>query len=28
MEILQGIKKYLAQNKIKDIKNLIGRLKI
>jgi dihydroorotate dehydrogenase (NAD+) catalytic subunit len=28
MEILQGIKKYLAQNKIKDIKNLVGSLKI
>jgi dihydroorotate dehydrogenase (NAD+) catalytic subunit len=28
IEILAGIKKYLAQNKIKDIKNLIGSLKI
>ena len=28
IEILAGIKKYLAQNKIKDIKNLIGSLKV
>jgi dihydroorotate dehydrogenase (NAD+) catalytic subunit len=27
-EILAGIKKYLAQNRIKDIKNLIGSLKV
>lgn len=28
IEIIEGIKKYLAQNKIKDIKELIGSLKI
>jgi len=28
LEILEGLKKYLIKNKIKDIKNLIGSLKI
>ena len=28
VEIIKGLKKYLARNKIKDIKSVIGSLKI
>ena len=28
IEILEGIKKHLARNKIKDVKNIIGSLKV